>query len=110
MKLEEGGKVAEYDGEVTAHDRPRRIEVLLRGGNLPAGSRMRVDYRLGGANGTTRLDYCCNLEAAKVGLLVRLMTGLLEVFGRMQLNSLMAALRREVEKAGAGGERPARAG
>src|SRR4051812_18895457 len=46
MVIQEGRKPASYDGLVTVSEEPSRLEVLLRGGNFPAGAALRVDYRL----------------------------------------------------------------
>lgn len=58
MKIREGGRVQEYDGEVVAYAPPRHLAITI--GN--AMFRMRVDYRLSAENGGTRLDYTCEPE------------------------------------------------
>lgn len=97
MVIHEGRKAATYDGEVTAHEKPYRLEVIFWGGNLPPGSRMRVDYRLHETTGQTRLDYVATLEGAKFGLFLRLLFPLFKLFGRMQLRRFFRTLRQLVE-------------
>jgi uncharacterized protein YndB with AHSA1/START domain len=96
MVIQEGRKAAEYQGEVTAYERPRRLEVRIRGGNLPKGLSMRADYRLSEADGGTRLDYVCACEG-KMGFFLRLLMRLFKVFGRMQLRRFLRTLRGLVE-------------
>jgi uncharacterized protein YndB with AHSA1/START domain len=97
LKIQEGRKPADYDGEVTAYDPPHRLEVLFWGGNFPACAKMRVDYRLTQVGDRTRLDYVATFEAEKLGLFWRLMLGLVKIFGRLQLRGFLRALRRQVE-------------
>jgi uncharacterized protein YndB with AHSA1/START domain len=99
MKIQEGRKVADYDGEVTAYDRPKRLEILFWGAGLPKDSKMRVDYCLGEMDGRTKLEYTCTLEAPKMGWFMRLLMGLFKIFGRMHVRSLFKTLRQEVETA-----------
>ncbi len=96
MVILEGRKAAEYVGEVTAYDRPSRIEVRVWGGGLPKGVSMRADYRLSEERGLTRLDYTCTAEG-KIGLFMRLMFGLIKVFARRQLRGFLRTLKGLVE-------------
>jgi uncharacterized protein YndB with AHSA1/START domain len=97
MVIQEGRKQAEYQGEVTAYEKPSRIEVCIAGGNLPKGMTMRADYRLSPTEGGTRLDYACVAEAEKIGFFMRLLMPLFKVFGRWQLKRFFRTLRRLVE-------------
>jgi len=97
MQIQEGRKVADYDGEVTAYEKPQRIEIIIWGGALPKDSKMRADYRLHESAGRTTLDYTCTMEAPKLGLFMRLMMSLMKVFGRMHVRSFFKALRQHVE-------------
>jgi carbon monoxide dehydrogenase subunit G len=97
MKLQERGKVGEYDGEVTAHDKPHRLEVVFWGGGLPAESNVRFDYRFSEAGGQTRLDYACTIEMQKRGLYGWLMLITFKLLGRRQLRSVLGELRKHVE-------------
>ena len=97
MVIKEGRKSAEYQGEVTAYDKPRLMEVTIVGGNLPKGMKMRAEYRLTQQGPQTRLDYTCNAEMAKAGLFVKMMFVVFRLFGKMQLRSFMRTLRKLVE-------------
>src|SRR5436190_11509544 len=57
MTIKEGGKVADYDGTLTAYDPPRHLAVEMTGKNFPGGMVLHVDYRLTAQNGGTHLDY-----------------------------------------------------
>jgi carbon monoxide dehydrogenase subunit G len=98
MRIKEGRKAADYDGEVTAHDAPRHLEVVMGGGNFPKGMTMRVEYRLTAQGGQTRLDYVCKAEMPKAGVFMKLMFVVFRLFGRMQLRGFMRALRKQVEE------------
>ena len=97
MVIQEGRKTAEYQGEVTAHDKPHRMEVVLWGGHFPKGMKIRVEYRLTAQGPQTRLDYTCTAEMEKAGLFMKLMFVVFRLFGKMQLRSFMRALRKQVE-------------
>jgi hypothetical protein len=97
MKIQEGRKAADYDGEVTAYERPHRLEVLFWGGNFPAGCKVRVDYRLSPVGEQTRLDYVASMEGKKFGLFWRLLMPLIAVFGRRQLRRFLRTLKQHVE-------------
>jgi uncharacterized protein YndB with AHSA1/START domain len=97
MKIKEGGKVAEYDGEVTVYDPPHRLEVIFWGGNFPAGCKVRVDYQLNQVGEQTHLAYRCAMEGKKFGLFWRMMMVLAQVFGKMQLRSFLRTLKQQVE-------------
>jgi carbon monoxide dehydrogenase subunit G len=57
MKIKEGRKVADYDGVITAYDKPKQLAIDMTGPTFPAGAVMHVDYRLADLGGRTRLDY-----------------------------------------------------
>jgi uncharacterized protein YndB with AHSA1/START domain len=97
LKIQEGRRVATYEGEVTEHDRPRRLEIRMWGGNFPKGMVMRVDYQLTEIEGGTRLDYTGTVEGKRPGFLMRLMMPLFKLFGRMQLRSFLRTLKQLVE-------------
>ena len=97
MRIQEGRKAADYDGEVTAYDAPRHMGVVLWGGNFPKGMKVRVEYRLTPEGATTRLDYACNAEMPNAGLLMKLMGVIFRLFGKLQLRGFMRALRKQVE-------------
>lgn len=92
MLIKEGGRRAEYDGEVTAYEPPRRLAIRMWGGALPKGMELHVDYRLhdlGG--GRTRLEYegWCDVH----GFFMRLFAPLMKLFGGLQLRSFLKRLK-----------------
>jgi hypothetical protein len=95
MRIKEGRKVGEYDGEITAHEPPRHLGLRFWGGGLK-GLVMQVDYRLSEEGGRTRLDYAAKFEG-RCGLLLRLLLPLLRLFGKMQLRSFFKTLKRLAE-------------
>lgn len=97
MVIQEGRKPATYDGEVTAHDKPRRLEIRFWGGCFPKGMITRVNYQLTEIGGQTRLDYLATVEGRKPGLLLRMMFVLFKFLGRMQLRSFLRKLKTLVE-------------
>jgi len=98
MKIQEGGKVADYDGKVTAYDRPRHMAVELCGGNFPAGMVVNVDYRLTEQNGGTHLDYIAAMgQGCKLPWWMRLMMPIGKIFMKMQLRGFMKSLKRLAE-------------
>jgi carbon monoxide dehydrogenase subunit G len=96
MVIQEGRKQATYDGDVTVHDKPSRLEIRFWGGNFPRGMLMRVDYVLREEAGQTRLDYTCTAEG-KVGFFMRVMFVLMKIFCRAQIRSFFRTLRTLVE-------------
>jgi carbon monoxide dehydrogenase subunit G len=102
MKIKEGRKVAEYHGEVTAHDPPRHLGVRIWGGALPKGCVMKADYRLTPVAELTRLDYVAEMQAERLGWFLRLLMPLIKLFGRMQLRGFMKQLKRLAEAPAAG--------
>lgn len=58
QRIREGGRVATYDGEVVAYDKPRHIAVRLSSSQFT----MRVDYRFSAIDAQrTRLDYAVDM-------------------------------------------------
>jgi carbon monoxide dehydrogenase subunit G len=98
MKIQEGRKVADYDGKVTAYDKPRQLAVDLSGGNFPAGMVVRVDYQLTPNQGGTHLDYVAEMVmGCKPPWWMRLMMPLGKIFMRLQLRGFMKTLKRLAE-------------
>jgi hypothetical protein len=97
MKIQEGRKAADYRGEVLAHDPPAHLAIRFWGGCFPQGLVMRVDYRLSAQDGQTRLDYAAEPEAGRLGLFLRLMMPLFQLFGKMQLRGFLKTLKRLAE-------------
>jgi carbon monoxide dehydrogenase subunit G len=98
MHIKEGGRVAVYDGEVTAHDPPRHLGVRFWGGALRPGMAMRADYHLSAVDGQTRLDYVAAVECKRMGFFMRLLMPLFMLFGRMQLKAFLKTLKRLAEE------------
>jgi uncharacterized protein YndB with AHSA1/START domain len=99
MKIKEGGKVADYDGTLTAYEPPRHLAVKMTGGNLPGGMVLHVDYRLTGQNGGTHLDYTTKMVMSKKPpFWMRLMLPLGTIFAKIQLRGFMKTLKRLAEQ------------
>jgi carbon monoxide dehydrogenase subunit G len=58
QKIREGGRVKEYDGEVTAFDRPRHLGIRL----FDKQFSVQVDYRLTLLGQGARLDYAADVS------------------------------------------------
>ncbi len=57
QRIREGGRVATYDGEVTAYRKPHHLGVTIGNRSFT----MQVDYRLTAAGGGTQLDYAVRM-------------------------------------------------
>ena len=97
MRIKEGGKTAEHEGQVTAYERNRHLGIRFWGGSFQEGMVMNVDYRLADLNGRTRLDYWCKLDFPPQGFLMRLFMPVGVFFARMQLRGFMKKLKSLVE-------------
>lgn len=93
QKIREGGRVKEYDGEVTAFARPTHLGIRL---DSPQFS-VAVDYRLTPLDGDTRLDYTADVTCCS--WFVRLMVGLFSFLLRGILKKQMRKLK-ELAEAG----------
>ena len=93
QKIREGGRVQEYDGEVTAFARPKHLGIRLF---APEFS-VTVDYRLTPVGGGTRLDYVA--EVACTHWFYRLIG---KVFGFLMRGMLRKQMRKLKELAEAG--------
>ena len=92
QKLKEGGRIAEYDGEVIAYDKPRHLGITL--GN--PSFQVEVHYRLSPVgDAATQLDYDCQLSFA--GWFYRLMGFLFFWLTKSIVRKQMAALKRLAE-------------
>jgi carbon monoxide dehydrogenase subunit G len=99
MRIKEGTKSADYDGEVTAYDPPKHLGIRFWGGTFPKGMKMRADYRLTDLGGRTRLDYVAEVDSEKKPpFLMRLLMPLFLLFGKLQLRSFMKTLKRLAEE------------
>ena len=77
--IKEGAREVEYTSEVIALDPQAHLEIELKGASLGA-SPMRVEYRLAAAGASTSL--WCNARWQPRGLMLRLMSPLINVMGR----------------------------
>ena len=96
MTIQEGRRVAEYDGEITNYDPHRHLGVRFWGEALK-GVEMAADYKLQNLGTRTRLDYVATVDTSGAGFFVRLMMPLFKLFSTMQLKSFMKTLKRLAE-------------
>ena len=87
QRLRGGGRVSEYQGVVTAHDRLRHLGIEI--GNR--AFTMAVDYRLAPVPGGTRLDYSATMKRG--GGFMRVMVVLFGWLTRKILREQMAKLK-----------------
>lgn len=87
QRIREGGREAEYQGEITDYEPPARLGLTI--GNRIFG--MRVHYRLERVDEGTRLDYSAELERG--GALVRVLGTLFGWLTRRILRQQMARLK-----------------
>jgi uncharacterized protein YndB with AHSA1/START domain len=91
QKIREGGRVKEYDGEVTAFTRPKHIGIRLF---APQFS-VQVDYHLTPIGDATRLDYSC--EVSCKSWFFRLMGRIFGFFMKGMLRRQMTKLKELAE-------------
>ena len=96
MTIQEGRRVAEYDGEVTNYDPHRHLGIRFWGETLQ-GVEMAIDYRLQNLGARTRLDYTAVADTTGAGFLTRLMLPLFKLFSAIQLRSFMKTLKHLAE-------------
>lgn len=87
QRIREGGHVTEYEGEVTAYDKPRHLGVRIGNGMFS----MQVDYRFTPEGEGTRLDYRC--EAVTHHWFARVMGFLFAWLTRRILRKQMSQLK-----------------
>lgn len=100
MRVREGSRVTEYQGEITCHDRPHHLAVRFWGGSMRPGSAVRVDYRLTPEGDHTRLHITSQLEAVGLGFGARLLLPLAMLLNRLQMRRDLEELRRLAEAQG----------
>jgi carbon monoxide dehydrogenase subunit G len=93
QRIREGGRVKEYDGEVTAFTRPSHLGIRL---SSPLFA-VQVDYRLTPVGGGTRLDYAA--EVSCFHWLFRLMARIFGPLTRIILKKQMQKLKELAEGA-----------
>ncbi len=89
QQIREGGRVAEYEGEILAYDKPHHIAIRLSGTPFE----MRVDYRFSAIDANrTRLDYAVDMTTHTLlaRIMGRLFAGFTHRLARRQVASLKA--------------------
>ncbi len=96
MTIQEGRRVAEYEGEITNYDLHHRLSVKMWGKAL-RGVEIYVDHQLQDLGGRTRLDYISSADASGAGFFMKLMLRLYKIFGMAQLKRFMKTLKHLAE-------------
>ncbi len=96
MTIQEGRRVAEYDGEIINYDPYRRLGVRFWGATLQ-GVEMTADYRLQNLGTRTRLDYTATADTSNASFFMRLMMPLFKLFSAAQLRGFMKTLKHLAE-------------
>ena len=89
-KIKEGSRIVDYEGEITACDEPRHLELLLIGGSLGKNP-MRVGYRMVPADDKTTLHY--DADWRPQGILLWLMLPLIMWAGRNHASDALVRLK-----------------
>src|SRR5207249_11768196 len=86
QKMREGGKVKEYDGEVTAFARPKHLGIRLYSPQFS----VQVDYRLTPRDSGTHLDYAADVSCGHwfVRVMVRIFSFFMRGIVKKQLRQL----------------------
>lgn len=96
MDIKEGGRIAKYDGTVTAYDRPSKLGVRLVGGCMKTAMTMDALYELTpSAGGGTRLRYSGGGELP--GCFAKVMMIIFFWMPKMMVKKMMKGLKRAVE-------------
>ncbi len=97
MKIKEGGRVAEYDGRLTAFEPAKELALDMTGGCFKEGQSFSIVYRLHRlGDGGTRLDIGSDANGMS-GVTWRLFGRLFMWLGKMQLKRHMKTLKRLAE-------------
>ena len=88
QRIKEGRRRAEYQGEVTAHEKPRHFAVRIGAERFGFD----IDYRLSEAQGGTRLHYTARSTAPTKGLAAAFFARLTRRLARKQLRRLKEAV------------------
>jgi uncharacterized protein YndB with AHSA1/START domain len=91
QKIQEGGKVKEYDGEVTAFAKPKHLGIRLSSPQFCVD----VNYRLTPVGGGTRLDYAADVRCPS--WFFRLMARVFSFFVRGMLKKQLTKLKELAE-------------
>jgi hypothetical protein len=92
QRIREGGRVQEYDGEVTAHAPPNHLGIRLKAKAFTVD----VDYRLTSIEPGTRLDYSARVNCN--GWFMRIMGFLMGGFARLILRKQLRKLKALAEQ------------
>ena len=96
LTIQEGRRVAEYDGEITNYAPYRHLGVRFWGEALK-GIEMSADYKLQNLGLRTRLDYVATTDTSGTTFLMKLLAPLFKVFGAIQLKAFMKTLKHLAE-------------
>jgi uncharacterized protein YndB with AHSA1/START domain len=91
QRIREGGRVQEYEGEVTAYEKPKHLAVRIGNNYFIA----LADYRLTPTAAGTRLDYSCDITCHS--WLFRIMAVLFGWLTKRILRKQMVKLKRLAE-------------
>lgn len=92
QKIREGGRVTEYDGEVTGYKRPEYLAVRIFGKQFS----VQVDYRFTAWGNRTQLDYSADITTDS--WLIRIMLVLVGWFNKLILRKQMKKLKALAEQ------------
>lgn len=96
MKIREGGRVADYEGEVLDYDKPNHLAISIGAHSFS----MRVDYRFTSIPEGTRLDYVC--QPLRASFFIRFIGFCFSWLTKRILKKQMAALKELAERGQAG--------
>lgn len=106
MTIQEGRRVATYEGEITNYDLHRRLSIRVWGEAL-RGVEIAVEYQLQDLGGRTRLDYISVADMTEAGFFMKLMMPLYKLFSTIQLKQFMKTLKHLAEAEAAQAKVPA---
>lgn len=99
MRVREGNKIAQYEGEILVFEKHREFSMMFSGGNFKMGTKMFVDYRLSDVDALeTNLYYRSKMEIEEPSILFTLCMPLMRAFSIIQIKSFMRKLKIMVEK------------
>lgn len=109
MRIKEGGKVVDYEGVVTEHNRPSLLTVEMRGGCMTPDSVMRATYELSRAPEGTQLVYRFVMVSVDLPFFWRLLMPLAKLMASWHVKRMFRSLK-QVAEAAEGGASPAPSG
>ena len=96
MRIKQGRRISEYEGEVLTYDAPRHLGIKFWGGCMKNMPPMHVDYTLTDLGGRTRVDYKSACEGGGLGW--RIMWVLFRWIAKMQIKGFFATMKRLAEE------------